>query len=269
VHGSLLQGSLQRWLSGKRCRLSDLAHCANKDQEAKTRTSDLSDHHPAIVSRVIFYLYTGDYDEHLIPKIFQDRCTEIELPADTMIQRKTRGGVQAQVQVQHETNSLKVNSMVYKLAEMLGMEDLQDIASARCQACLAGAYSYAGFSSVLKTLFESTREEDNLRVRAIIFLARKDKQGDLREDTIEVLKEYEPKLWEICHKVLEEYQDTEEDTYIARSEETVAKLEDLGLQCKHGKAVIFTTPEANEYYTLVEVRRAEKGVVVKFDCGRC
>jgi hypothetical protein len=241
-------------------------------QEAETRTSDLSDHHPAIVSRVIFFLYTGNFDPGEIPEIFRARCADIESPSDPdgkQTKRDSDGNLVAIRRRDVSTQHLKVNSMVYKLADMLGYEYLKIRAFFRCERCLCKAFLDAGFPSGLKTLFECTREEDELRVRTMIFLARKNLDGELRKQAFAVLMEYEPRLWKLCRQVLEEYQKTEEDINIARSEETVAKLEGLGLRCKHGKAVRFTPPEANEHYTLFEVRKAEKWVVVEFDCDRC
>ncbi|KEF59748.1 uncharacterized protein A1O9_04596 [Exophiala aquamarina CBS 119918] len=100
-------------------------------QEAEVRTSDLSDHHPAIISRILFYLYTGDLEEDQVPTVYKDRVAEIDLllPASRLENRKRDCNgkrVKTNVDFPHLANRLMLISMVYRLADMLGMEDLKD-----------------------------------------------------------------------------------------------------------------------------------------------
>lgn len=130
---------------------------------------------------------------------------------DTRIQRKNQDaeGIQVQMQVRDETNGLNVTSKVYKFADMLRMEDLEKIASARCQGSLSVSWRSPGFRSVLKTLFESAGEEADLRFQTTILLAKNDQLFNLVEETLKVLLECTPKLRSRCCEVLDIYHDTQ------------------------------------------------------------
>lgn len=225
----------------------------------------MSDHHPAIVSRVIRYVYTGDYNEDKIPKAFRGRFADVELLVVENKKRASSGKRLEPTKVSRDADRLKVNAMVYRLADMLGMADLRMVASTACQDGIPGALLSAGFPLALKTLFESTRKGDNLRFQTTFLLAKwYATVVPFKQEITGLLMEYGPQLWKNCcslHVVREEYK---LHTHLARSKETAAKLQGLGLLCRHGTKAHFSAPQPDENYTWLEAWDISKGTMVHF-----
>lgn len=250
------------------------ALCSGGFQEAQTRKCDLTDYHPGVVSRVISYVYTGDYDEDKVPKVFRGRFQDVELPplAGTLRkQRELNGRVWEPRHAARVANRLQVNAMVYKLADMLGMRDLTNVASAACQDCLSDALRSDRFHTSLKTLFESTSDTDSLRFHIVFLLAKWNAiSGPFTEEIIDLIMEYSEQPCKNFCSLLVKHEEYKLHTHLYRAEDTAAKLQKLCLTCRHGKIVSFSASKRDEDYCLwLEKWEKAKGIVVTFSCGTC
>lgn len=234
---------------------------ANVWQEAETRVSDLSEFRPDIVSRVIYYIYTGDYQDDKIPYVFKQRCDNHTTPV-LQGTRLLRG-----------FSIFEVNMLVYILADMLGMEHLKTEASSRCQNKCATAYKSDHFPLVLKTLFENTREDDDLRLQISILVAKESKMPHKKHKKFgnvdEVFEKFDPKLWKICSGVVSGDRDKEREDCYAQVQAIMIRLKEFNLFCKHGERVKVTEPAPGLHHALEHAWADDECIVIKCNCNVC
>ncbi len=99
--------------------------------------------------------------------------------------------------------ALKVNTLMYKCAEMLGLEELKHEASARFMRDANMAYDMDGFEDPLRLLYESTRSDDtDLRFEVTCLCVENHDILEFRKKTVEVVREHEPNVWSVSVELL-------------------------------------------------------------------
>ncbi|KAK5056087.1 hypothetical protein LTR84_012638 [Exophiala bonariae] len=250
---------------------------ANIEQEATNRVSDLSDYHPAIVSRVIYFIYTGVYSDLRIPHVFRDHCAEytsLIVATTPEFNELVVGGASESEDYSpnaafHQT-ILEINLQDFKLADMLDIPTLRQKASYNISDSYALACDSPGLAWALDILFDITRQDDDLRIRVFTYFARKHMIScDAQEAVIALFSEGDPKLWKICCGTVDVYRKLEEAFCTSQMENVVAKLNDVGLLCKHGRKILFRVPRIEEDQTWDEAWEENDGIALESDCGQC
>ena len=96
-----------------------------------------------------------------------------------------------------------MNTLVYKCAEMLGLDELKDEASARFMRDADLAYDMDGFEDPLRLLYESTRSDDtDLRFEVTCLCVENHDILEFRKKTVEVMREHEPNVWSVSVELL-------------------------------------------------------------------
>ena len=214
------------------------ADCKTRDvnqgyQEATSRKVNFPEDDPQIMSRVVLFLYTSDYDANSVPTFIlpgqnqgskslatvQQAGQEIkpsttpESPATAETppakRQKTSAATAtpatAQVPMNNTTalppgifETLKTNALVYKCADMLGIENLKVLAADRFMADARVAFSEMGFAEPLRILYQSTRSDDELlRVPVTTLCVENHELVERIADTVGVMEQYEYCAWKI------------------------------------------------------------------------
>ncbi|EXJ61728.1 hypothetical protein A1O7_02157 [Cladophialophora yegresii CBS 114405] len=181
-----------------------LERAANGDfREAKEGRIKMTEDDPRILSRVLVFLYTNDYETSSIPKFLQTRIASAERHmADTEPDYGCPG-----------MEELMVHLLVFKSADMLGIEPLKRLASSRF---LRGASSRCldpNFAKPLNLVYEWTREGDEfLRWPVTDICLEKYRDLPSCPATMHVLQMHDPVTWrvitdtELHDRLQEEYQ---------------------------------------------------------------
>ncbi|KAK4939979.1 hypothetical protein LTR10_019831 [Elasticomyces elasticus] len=183
--------------------------CSGSFKEAKEGRIDLSEDDPAILARVILYLYTNDYDVADLPAFFEGM---IRNTGSQTAQTDSSDG--SANRITYSPELLRVIALVYKSADMLGIERLKVDASARFLALAKTVCNMAKFAEPLKVMFDSTRENDlHLRVPVLTLCLEKYAAIAKHQSIVEVIMQYEPTVWSIKKSLLKS----------AKSEKTIAE----------------------------------------------
>ncbi|OCT51114.1 hypothetical protein CLCR_09153 [Cladophialophora carrionii] len=116
--------------------------------ETASRRIDLSEDDPKTVSRVVLFMYTSDYDEREIPAFLLP--SQVENLSTT-----SQGGADESPDASSSKpdgptvfETLKTNVLVYKCADMLGIENLKVLAAKRFMADARTVLSEEGFAAI-------------------------------------------------------------------------------------------------------------------------
>lgn len=182
-------------------------HC---EQEAQTGRINFPEEIPSIMSRIIYYLYTGECDFSTVPEIFQRLCAD---PDDLKLNGSEEGEAMDQDSVSDRFNTqevdvksmqtAKVAAMVYKSAGMMMIDHLKSSAAEHFVTYTRDNFHDHDFHSALRTMCKNTSENDEvLRLPVMKFMLRKrnDPWGERipHEQTIEVLREYSAGFWDMA-----------------------------------------------------------------------
>ncbi|KAJ9606899.1 hypothetical protein H2200_008909 [Cladophialophora chaetospira] len=138
---------------------------------------------PDILARVILFMYTNDYDDKSLPKFY----SHLYLDDESLGLRKC----------------LNVNALVYKTAEMLGLSDLQTVASARFMRDAQVAFDMDGFEQPAELLYENTRMDDrDLRFKVTQLCIENHDLLEIRPKTLAVLQHHEPNVWHVTVELM-------------------------------------------------------------------
>ncbi|KAJ9606901.1 hypothetical protein H2200_008911 [Cladophialophora chaetospira] len=195
--------------------------CDSDFREAASGQIDLSEDDPKIVTRVVLFMYTSDYDPRKVPAFLipgqaeeGSPMTEAEgnnsssnaakAPArpKPLPGKKGRSTVRTMTAPEKEPvtaetfEALKINALVYKCADFLGIENLKMLAAERFMSDARVAYLDEKFAEPLQVMYESTRPDDEyLRVPATALCVKHGESFPAASDTVKVLEEYEHSVW--------------------------------------------------------------------------
>lgn len=137
------------------------------------------------MSRVIAFLYANDYDDSNVPGFFRKTadCHDQDLQHTD---EKPPSGV---------LETMSVNALVYKCADMLGIENLKTLACGRFVQQAESAYAMDGFDEPLDVMFENTHPNDvELRLTVTRICLSNYAQIKDRPKTVQTLKDHEPNV---------------------------------------------------------------------------
>ena len=146
-------------------------------------------------------MYTGDYDARSTP---------------TFLFNAIRGDAQPpRYEIDNDFfENLKTHLLVYKCADMLGIDKLTAMAAKRlldgALAVLPDQAPDNGFPDILRLVYENTNAQDSiLRLPMTGLCARN--HGTLSDAAVEVIQEYEPSMWKAAvFLVKEQHQEHKE-----------------------------------------------------------
>ncbi len=168
---------------------------------------------------MFFFLYTGDYNETVsesVPECFHILLQYHPVEKPTPDNEKWSGFI---------VESLKTDALVYKCADMLGVEALKNLAAERFLLQAPAAVSIDGFEEALRVMYESTASNDQmLRIPATRVCIQKYSLVANREETIKVILKHEPVVWDVATSLLEEFAAEKASLYAKYTKEK-AKLE--------------------------------------------
>ena len=147
------------------------------------------------MGRVIFFLYTGGYDPENLPSFMASSGCEDFSVAN-----------QGSIKVSWPFMNLKVHALVYKVADMLGIEDLKVLASDRfLNSSEISVYSsHKDFAAPLRLVYESTHADDRLRVRLTRNCLSNHESYSKIPEIVDVLNQYEHMFWSVTVPLLGE-----------------------------------------------------------------
>ena len=165
-------------------------------QEAQDGRINLTEEDPKILSRVLLFLYTNDYDANDVPNFLQAvagmSTTQSSMPASEATNPSPM-------------SYLKIHALVYKYADMLGIESLKILASSRFLDQVPAACTSSEFAEPLKVMYEATRSDDfYLRIPVTRSCLLNHLDVVKCEKTLAVIQEYEPNVWSVAVPILEE-----------------------------------------------------------------
>ncbi|KIV84353.1 hypothetical protein PV11_00137 [Exophiala sideris] len=200
--------------------------CSGSFKEANEGRIDLSEDDPAILARVILYLYTNDYDITKVPAYFEGMTRSTDDPA-----APNDSSVGSAKKLVLFPDMLKVIALVYKSADMLGIERLKVDASSRFLAIATRVFDNSTFAEPLKVMFDSTRENDlHLRVPALTLCLEKYAYIVKHQSIVEVIMQYEPTIWNVKESLVKSVKTLKSEKTIA--EETLSKVrEQVVFEC--------------------------------------
>ncbi|KAK5190857.1 hypothetical protein LTR72_000668 [Exophiala xenobiotica] len=169
-----------------------LAACNGSFKEADDGRVNFPEEDPKILSRVIFFLYAGDYNDDVaenVPDCFHKllQCQAIEKPTP-----------EDEKWPEYLVGMLKTDALVYKCADMLGVDSLKAQAARRFLSLARKSISCRGFEEAVKAMYESTACDDRiLRIPATHDFIQKHTLVAEREEILKVVVKYEPVAWEL------------------------------------------------------------------------
>jgi hypothetical protein len=243
------------------------------------------------MSRIIYYLYEGEYNPSNVPEIFQRLCADPdELTHDGSEDRETMN----QDCVFDRSNTrepdgkslraVKVAAMVYKSSDMMMIDDLKSCAAEHLLTYTREHFHDHDFHGALRTMCENTSANDEglrLPVMEIMLRNRNDPCGKrhLHEKTIEVLREYSAGFWDLAKNELNE----EEARWKAKLDSNVRDYEaslrahaymvesDLNkddIRCKHRKKLYFQASDLGLRGTTRDTNLRQWGFAAHSTCGK-
>ncbi|KAK5553848.1 BTB/POZ domain [Exophiala xenobiotica] len=169
-----------------------LAACNGSFKEAEDGRVKFPEEDPKILSRVIFSLYTGEYNSAVaenVPECFHKllQCQPIE-----------KHSSKDEKLPEYFVRMLKTDALVYKCADMLGINFLKGQAAKRFLSFARKSISCRGFEEAMILMYESTAHDDQvLRVPATRCLIQKHTLVAESEEVLKVVLKYEPVAWEL------------------------------------------------------------------------
>lgn len=168
-------------------------------QEANEGRINLSEDDPAILARVILYLYTNDYEAETLPAYFTRMTQNPE--CQTASATSSARGENPDV----SSNALNIHVLVYKVADMLGIEQLRVESSSRALAKAKTLLDCDSFAEPLETIFVSTSDKDvDLRRGVLSLCAENYDTVDKHPGVVDVILRHEPNVWYITNSLLKD-----------------------------------------------------------------
>ncbi|KAK5467447.1 hypothetical protein LTS15_000420 [Exophiala xenobiotica] len=154
---------------------------------------------PETMARAILFMYSNDYDDTQLPKFYKGLIND----DDADEEERLRSGPIKEIDELGLRRPLKVNTLVYKCADMLGLDGLMHMASARFMTDAKLAFEMDGFEDPLRLLYESTRSDDrNLRFEVTCLCVENHDLLEIRKKTFAVMREHEPNVWSVSVELL-------------------------------------------------------------------
>ncbi|KAK7887592.1 hypothetical protein LTR67_009493 [Exophiala xenobiotica] len=175
------------------------AACSGSFEEAVSGRIKFPEEEPEIMARAILFVYSNDYDDIQLPKFYKGLIND----DDADEEERLRSGPIKEIDELGLRRPLKVNTLVYKCADMLGLDGLMHMASARFMTDAKLAFEMDGFEDPLRLLYESTRSDDrDLRFEVTCLCVENHDLLEIRKKTIAVMREHEPNVWSVSVELL-------------------------------------------------------------------
>ncbi|EXJ68961.1 uncharacterized protein A1O5_07893 [Cladophialophora psammophila CBS 110553] len=223
------------------------AACNSGFQEAMSRRIEFPEDDPGIVARVVLFLYTSDYDANQVPTFNKhshgggclaqrDRSAsfsaESAISSGNFVAAAAAAADEKRKQEEVVVEALKINALVYKCADMLGIENLKVLAADRFLADAVGLVGDDQLAEPLRVMYESTHATDeHLRLPVTTLCIRN--HDTLSKATVKVIQEHEHNVWSVTVHLLQEAQDRHMEEARKRKSEwhiiydTVTKVNDV------------------------------------------
>ncbi|KIV84352.1 hypothetical protein PV11_00136 [Exophiala sideris] len=173
--------------------------CSGPFEEALSGRVKFPEEESSIMARVILFMYTNDYEDHRLPWFYKQLVHDDEEDEE----ERLRGRPGKDIDEIGLMRPLKVNALMYKCADMLGLEQLKEIASSRFMRDAQVAYEMDGFDDPLRILYESTSPDDRgLRFEVTRLCVENHDLLEIRKKTVEVIEEYEPNVYNFFVEIL-------------------------------------------------------------------
>ncbi|KAJ9606900.1 hypothetical protein H2200_008910 [Cladophialophora chaetospira] len=195
--------------------------CKGGFKEATSGKIEFPEDDPEVMARVVLFMYTGDYDADKAPSTIlpsgysivagtpetKTESSAAEKPKSRRIKASTeatpaqsKSGV-GQTIDKRSFEVLTINALVYKCADMLGIQNLMMLAAERFLADCPVAYTDERFAPPLRTMFESTRSDDeHLRLPVTTLCVKS--HSLLPALVAAVVQEHEYNVWRIYVPIL-------------------------------------------------------------------
>ena len=147
-------------------------------QEGKTRRLDLQEENPAVVAKLVSYLYTCDYDD----------CV-LDFPAHDSEDNNANGGEKASNEDSRERSKsqafmpgkLALHARMYVAGDMYRVDQLKLLAKAKFSTALGDGWDKEDFPEIIRFIYDNTVSSDRgLRESLAPILLQH--QGKLRAD---------------------------------------------------------------------------------------
>jgi len=175
--------------------------CGGQFEEAESGRVKFPEENPGILGRAVFYLYTNEYEGPKTPIFFMQMPRIAELETE-MLQSLHQSNDDNDHDLMDE---LTIHALVYKCADMLGIEDLKKEASERFLAGSSKALKgkLKGFEQPLEVMYESTRADDqDLRLHVTSLCVKEHAVVEPRKEIVEIILRHDPNVWNIAVPLL-------------------------------------------------------------------
>ena len=154
------------------------------------------------MARVILFMYTNDYEDNRLPWFYKQLVHD----DDEDEEERLRGRPFKDIDEIGMMRPLKVNALIYKCADMLGLEQLKEIASSRFLKDAQVAYEMDGFHDPLRLLYDNTSPDDRgLRFEVTRLCVENHDLLEIRGKTVKVIEEHEPNVWNFFVELLKRW----------------------------------------------------------------
>jgi len=220
-------GKFQVTISMRSVQHPELMIC---EKEAQTQRIDFPKQIPSILSRVILYLYTGEFNPSEVPEAFQELCADPDewtprgFGDETIDDEIDQGDIEEELNQDrppHETDhcvedddgmdylqhahllkSAKISAMVYQSADMLMIDGLKLLAADHFLAYARQNYDNRDFHEALQTMYDSTSElDEDLRLPITKMLFRH-RHTSLPDEVIQVARDNSAGWWDFAAQML-------------------------------------------------------------------
>ena len=158
-------------------------------QEAAEGRINLTEEDPVILSHVLTFMYTGDYNYKVVTGALQD------VTMSSLYNSATPLGENESIL----KNELSVHALVFKYADMLGIEALKRFAASEVLHYVPFFVEEEDFAVPLRIIYEDTLSDDPyLRSRVTKLCIPKHKMLAAHcTETVRIIMEHEPRAWKI------------------------------------------------------------------------
>lgn len=153
---------------------------------------------------MILFLYTDDYDDKSSPQFYKNLYLDEEEKQDADLNEAN--GNEKEIDALGLRKPLKVNALMYKTAEMLGIDDLKTLASARFMRDAEAGFEMDGFEEPARLLYESTSTDDrDLRFKVTQLCVENYDVLEIRTKTLAILRQHGPNVWHVTVELLKRW----------------------------------------------------------------
>ncbi|KAJ9605955.1 hypothetical protein H2200_009804 [Cladophialophora chaetospira] len=155
-------------------------------KEAEEGRINLTEEDPEILSRVLCYLYTSDYDAASVPGFSSKAHQTSKYLSLTSDSNTTLPG---------NVNELMVHILVFRYSDMLGIEPLKILSAKRTVDGAGLLLHETTFAKPLRLMYESTRSDDLYVRLPVTVMCASNRALESFVDTVDVIKAHEPIAW--------------------------------------------------------------------------